>query len=521
MRPLDDHQAKKGFARFNKVQNKRTKPPKEKKRRRRLFGNISVKNKIFIAFISITLIAMALLWLFQIVFLEQIYRVIKINHLEDGAEAIIEVANTDALYDKAAEVAEQYDLCAVLLNTETGNSYKLTQNALPGCHLYDMGYREYNALAEYAAEEGGSVMMSVEPYNKSGVKGYQAYFFDETPNDRIHSVVYTTLFENEEGQTSALLVNSVITPISAARETLFYILAIVTGILILLAIGMAAFMARSIASPIVKINKDAKVLATGDYDHRFDDDCGYREANELSATLNYTAAELAKVENLRRELIANISHDLRTPLTLISGYSEVMRDIPGEITPENLQTIIDETARLTSLVNDMLDISKIQSGNLTPTLSKLSITALLSSVIDTYRTLTVCKGYELSLSIEPDGEEVYINGDSAMLVRAVNNLINNALTYTGVDRKVTVRQLATPTRVRIEVTDTGAGIPREQLGLIWERYYKVDAEHKRSAVGTGLGLSIVKSIVVMHGGSYGVRSSSGNGSTFWIEFARA
>lgn len=524
--PLEEgRSAQQGFhmrrANPQKVKQRAPKPQKQKKPRRpRFLGRMSVKKKIFLAFIGITLLVMALLWLFQIVFLEQIYRAIKISHLEDGAEEIIEMSRNEDFYDDAADAAQRYDFCALLLNTETGSSQKLTQTALPGCHLYDMSYREYSSLAELADEAGGSVMMSVEPYNKPNQQGYQAYYFDQTNGDQIHSVIYTVLFESSDGETMALLVNTVITPISAARETLFYILAIVTGILILLSIGMAAFMARSVATPIVKINDGAKVLATGDYSHHFDEVCGYREANELAATLNYTTAELAKVENLRRELIANISHDLRTPLTLISGYSEVMRDIPGEITPENLQTIIDETARLTSLVNDMLDISKIQSGNLTPTLSKMSVSALLTSVVDTYRTLTVCRGYDLTLSLEPDGQEVCMNGDSAMLVRAVNNLINNALTYTGPDHKVLVRQLATPTRVRVEVTDTGDGIPREQLNLIWERYYKVDAEHKRSAVGTGLGLSIVKSIVIMHGGSYGVRSSPGNGSTFWIEFDR-
>ncbi len=497
--------------------NRAPKPPKAKKvRRLGLFGRISVKKKIFLAFISITLLALALLWLFQFVFLEQIYRSIKIGHLEDGAEEIIQASYEDDFYARADEIAKQHDFCALLLNVESGSSYKLTPAPLPGCYLYDLNYRDYNQLAEYAATSGGSLMMSVQP----DTQGYVAKEFAYTPNDQIHSVIYTVLFENEEGQTMALLVNTVITPISAARETLFYILLIISGILILLAVGMSAFMAHAVATPIARINRDAKVLATGRYDHHFDEVCGYREANELAATLNYTASELGKVEALRRELIANISHDLRTPLTLISGYSEVMRDIPGEITSENLQTIIDETARLTSLVNDMLDISKIQSGNLTPHFEKLSVTALLSSVLDTYRTLTVCRGYDLSLSLEPDGEEVYINGDAAMLVRAVNNLINNALTYTGDDRKVLVRQLATPSRVRIEVVDTGVGIPRDKLDMIWERYYKVDAEHKRSAVGTGLGLSIVKSIVVMHGGSYGVRSSKGNGSAFWIEFAR-
>ncbi len=480
------------------------------------WGRISVKKKIFIAFLGITVLALALLWLFQMVFLEQIYRAIKINHLEEGADEIIRMSDNDSFFETAANAAERYDFCALLLNTETGTTQKLTQSTLPGCYLYDMTYQEYSRLAEIAKEAGGNTIMSVQ----LDQRGYVATYFESTPNDQIHSVIYTVLFENSDGQTMALLINSVITPISAARETLFYILAIVSVILILLALTLAGFMARTIATPIVEINKGAKVLATGNYDHHFRENCGYREANELAATLNYTTAELSKVENLRRELIANISHDLRTPLTLISGYSEVMRDIPGEITPENLQTIIDETSRLTSLVNDMLEISKIQSGNLTPTFSRISLTALLQSIMDTYRTLTACQGYELTLSAEPPEGDIYIMGDSAMIVRAINNLINNALTYTGADHTVAVHQIASPTRARIEVSDSGPGIPREKLDMIWERYYKVDAEHKRSAVGTGLGLSIVKSIVAMHGGSYGVRSREGYGSTFWIEFVR-
>lgn len=507
-------------SKYSRQKSKKTKREK-KARKHYLLGRTSVKKKILIAFIGFTLLAMALLWLLQVVFLEQIYRNIKIKHLEEGAKEIIRVSdNAESFYQTVSAVAERYEFCAVLMNADKGSYQRLTPSPLPGSNLYDMGYNEYNQLAKLAAKAGGSTMMSVI----SDRQGYLLYDFASAPNDQSHSVIYTVLFENADGETMALFIGTVITPISAARETLFYILLIVSGILILLSLCMAAFMARSVASPIVEINKGAKVLATGSYDHHFDESCGYREVNELAATLNYATAELAKVENLRRELIANISHDLRTPLTLISGYSEVMRDIPGEITPENLQTIIDETARLTSLVNDMLEISKIQSGTLTPEMAPLSVNELLCSVMDTYRTLTTCKGYQLLLLPAPDSaeaaEQVYVMGDHAMLVRAVNNLINNALTYTGDDHVVAVRQINTPTRVRIEVSDTGAGIPREKMDLIWERYYKVDAEHKRSAVGTGLGLSIVKSIVAMHGGAYGVRSSEGSGSTFWIEFDR-
>ena len=247
-------------------------------------------------------------------------------------------------------------------------------------------------------------------------------------------------------------------------------------------------------------------------------DGGYRETKELADTLTQTARELSKSDQMQKELTANISHDLRTPLTMIQGYAEVMRDIPGEITPENLQTIIDESARLTSLVNDLLEISKIQSGNLTPMRERFSVTDMLRESVSTYQTLAACKGYRFVLDAPT---EVYVDGDRSMLFRALNNLINNALTYTGNDQTVTIRQRVSDKRVRIEVTDSGEGISPDNLSDIWDRYYKVDAAHKRSAVGTGLGLSIVKSIVSMHGGAYGVRSSNGYGSTFWFEIEKA
>ena len=301
-------------------------------------------------------------------------------------------------------------------------------------------------------------------------------------------------------------------------ETIFYVLLAVSLIWLLTAAALAIFLSRSVAGPIMRISKGATQLAQGNYAYHFEESGSYREAGELAATLNDASRQLARLDRLQKELIANVAHDLRTPLTLISGYSEVMRDLPGEITPENLQTIIDESARLTSLVNDLLEISKIQSGNLTPMRERFSVTDMLRESVSTYQTLAACKGYRFVLDAPT---EVYVDGDRSMLFRARNNLINNALTYTGNDQTVTIRQRVSDKRVRIEVTDSGEGISPDNLSDIWDRYYKVDASHKRSAVGTGLGLSIVKSIVSMHSGAYGVRSSNGYGSTFWFEIEKA
>ena len=147
-----------------------------------------------------------------------------------------------------------------------------------------------------------------------------------------------------------IMLNSELTPLRATVQTLRMQFVWISVIFVGLALLMAMVFARSIVSPIVRMNQSAKQLAKGNYDVQFEGE-GYRETRELAETLNYASKELSQNDRLQKELIANVSHDLRTPLTMIKGYGEIMRDIPGENTPENMQTIIDETERLSELVN--------------------------------------------------------------------------------------------------------------------------------------------------------------------------
>ena len=254
-------------------------------------------------------------------------------------------------------------------------------------------------------------------------------------------------------------------------------------------------------------------MANGDYDVHFAGH-DFLEISELSNTLNYAAVELSKVEALRRELIANISHDLRTPLTMITGYAEVMRDLPGENSPENIQIIIDEAGRLNDLVNDLLDLSRLEAGVITLEKERFNLTESIRDILTRYDKLA---DYRFPFSYQ---EEAWVEGDKLKLSQVVYNLVNNAVNYAGEDKTVSLRQELREGRVRVSVTDTGEGIPADKLRDIWERYYKVDREHRRAQVGTGLGLSIVKNVLDLHGGTYGVVSELGKGSTFWFELPR-
>ena len=218
-------------------------------------------------------------------------------------------------------------------------------------------------------------------------------------------------------------------------------------------------------------------------------------------------------EKMRANLLRAISHDLRTPLTMISGYSEVMRDIPGEMTPENMQIIIDETKHLSDLVNDILDISTMTGGAGKLECRLFSLTDTVRRTMERYNKLRTHDGYTITFLCDRDA---YIYADPLRILQVVYNLINNAIHYTGADKVVVIRQITEQGQCRIEVSDTGEGIPAEQLPYIWDRYYKVKNYYKRSVTGTGLGLSIVKNILLLHGAEFGVRSEVGHGSTFWF-----
>lgn len=337
------------------------------------------------------------------------------------------------------------------------------------------------------------------------------------PDDRgrrePESITQTEVFIRQDGRSVSLTFYAMISPVDATVSTLQLQLYFITAIMLLLAVALAVVISKRISKPIEEINKSAKALANGSYDIHFNGK-GFLEIKELSDTLNTAAAELSKVENLRRELMANISHDLRTPLALIYSYAEMMHDFPDEITPEQTQTIMDETKRLTSLVNDILNVSQLENKTMEVCKSDYNLTVSINATINRIAELVRNDGYSI---VFENIEEAYIYADEGKITQAFYNLLINAIHYCGKDKRVIVRQSVSNGYVKIEVIDNGEGIAPENLQYVWDRYYKVDKTHKRAVTGTGLGLSIVKKIIDLHGGEYGVESESGRGSSFWFK----
>ncbi len=327
------------------------------------------------------------------------------------------------------------------------------------------------------------------------------------------NITKTQEFILQDGNKIHLTFHAMVTPVDATVSTLQMQLYIITGIMVLLATLLAIIISKHISNPIEQINQSAKVLAKGNYETEFHGS-GFLEIKELSDTLNAAAIELSKVEQLRRELIANISHDLRTPLAFIYSYAEMMHDFPHEVTSEQSQIIMDEAKRLTSLVNDMLDISSLEAGMTKLNKEKYNLTESLGKTINRISKLVRNDGFDL---IFEHNEDVCLFADEVKITQAFYNLLLNAITYSGDEKTVIVRQNIKENMVRIQVIDYGEGISQNDLPYIWERYYKIDKKHKRPKIGTGLGLSIVKKIIELHDGKYGVESEVGKGSIFWFE----
>jgi signal transduction histidine kinase len=160
-----------------------------------------------------------------------------------------------------------------------------------------------------------------------------------------------------------------------------------------------------------------------------------------------------------------------------------------------------------------MDISKLQAGTQTLEKTRFNLTQAIRDILSRYTKLVEQDGYTLEFI---HGDDVFVEADMVKITQVVYNLVNNAITYTGKDKRVVVRQVVRDGSVTISVEDDGEGIPADKLEYIWDRYYKVDKAHKRAAVGTGLGLSIVKGVLGLHNAQYGVTSEEGKGSVFWF-----
>ncbi len=290
-------------------------------------------------------------------------------------------------------------------------------------------------------------------------------------------------------------------------------------IMVVAAVGILGFFGfsglyfiKSIVKPIRDVSNMARKIAMGDFESRININKN-DEIGELCDTINYMASELSLAENLKNDFISSVSHELRTPLTAIRGWGETAKMSMGmdeELVSRGLDVVLSEADRLSGLVEELLDFSRMANGKMVVEMKPTNITMLLAESVDMYMEL--CKNQGIDLTFTTPSENIRIMGDVNRLKQVFINIIDNAVKYTESGGQVLVTQTREEACVRISVTDTGKGIPGQDLDRIKEKFYKAS----NSVRGSGIGLAVADEIIKQHDGLLFVESTEGVGTTVTI-----
>lgn len=464
---------------------------------------VSLKGKIGLYLFVFAAVLITLLFVFQMMLLEPMYEHEKIDSVKKTGDAIANAIDEDDLTDVLFATSMHNDTCISV----TYNDASLTEGNQFCTVFSNMSTETKSELIGYASVSKNNTYVAV--HDRSLGKGSS-----RDTDSSFKDIIYTRIVKADDGD-AIIMVYSGISPVSATRSTLSVQLLYITLMIVAAIVILTFLINRNIAKPLTEINQSAKQLPQGRYEVNPKTN-KYREAEELNETLAQAANDIQKADKAKRDLIANVSHDLRTPLTMISGYGEMMRDLPGEKTDENCQVIIDEAQRLNVLVNDLLDLSKLQENKIRLEKTIFDLSAMLDQQLKKYDVYTYQEGFNIEHYLLG---EVLINADLKRMEQVFNNFMTNAINYSGKNKHIIVRETLSQdgSEVKVEIQDFGEGIAKDKINDIWDRYYKIDKEHIRAVQGSGIGLSIVKQVLELHGFKYGVISDEGKGSTFWFK----
>ena len=487
-------------------------------------GNIllGVQGQLIVFLGGITLVTLLLVWVLITYFLQPQYnRTIRTN-LEtrlqditariDAADAPLisrdlwhVIPNTDFFQD-LADAIESGDLnlanCCVDISDHTYRNIVYIESLYP-CVLHEsMG--SLSGSVDTTSDTPLAIQLRKEVFSKG-----ELYEIVESGSNR--QMVVGGL--SSDGS-YAIIVSASVAQIETAAGVLGKMLPPIGLAILALDILFAIFFSRWFTAPVRKLSEGAREMADGNYDVHVD----VRRRDELgllALEFNRMASEVKRSAQLERDILANVSHDLRTPLTLIKGYAETVRDLTGDDAAkrtDQLNVIVDETDRLSGLVNSVMELSKVSSGTEQPQRVRFDMSQLCEEVAQRYEAVCAQNGCQLQLQAD---EPAMVSADPAMMERVLHNLLGNAMHHVGEDGVFILRVVPKPGCARVEVEDHGAGIAPEDLPYIFDRYYRSRSDAGK--VGTGLGLSITKAILRGHGFRFGVDSTVGKGTTFWFE----
>ncbi len=439
---------------------------------------------------------MGLVYFVQTTFLDDFYKSNKMKSLQNVGRTVADFVFDENFDEEIEHLSMSNEVCVrVVSNNET---YSYTG----ACTLRGIDHVTINAIASEVSK------------TEAGEKLFDDFHYQRNPMDKPEDVyIFAKLFSIDE-EPVMVMVSSGITPLNTTISTIKSQYLLILVIIILMTLILALILSRYILRPIRQINDESKNLSKGKYDLEKVRTVS-KEFDELNETLKDANEDILKADKAKKELLGNVSHDLRTPLTMIVGYGEMIRDLPEENNEENINVIIDEAKRLSTLVDDLIDISKIDAISLELNKEKISLNDLLKEVYHQYEKYCENQGIDLQLDLS---EDVFVELDAKRIKQVLYNFVNNALNYNSKDdKKIVIGSEKKDDSYRVYVYDNGEGIEEKDIRNIWDRYYKVDKEHKRHHIGSGIGLSLARELLNAHGLNYGVESKKGEYSKFYFD----
>lgn len=436
--------------------------------------------KLFLGFISMAILTIGVLWIIQAGFMNNIYLTSRIDTVKKD------------LTQAAQSQLIDYDILSEKLNASL-------------IALDDQGNPTYRSQGLPMMMMTVRTAQSMIPDDADGTPHYIS------PTSKASRYAIVGQKANNGGYLFAVFS---LADLDGASHILQRQLWIVTIVLIVLSVLLAVFLSGRMSRPIRAVTEAARKMASGQLDIRLPVK-SRDEIGQLTEALNDLGAELGRTENLRQELIANVSHELRSPLTVIQGYAETVRDVtwPNEIKrTEQLNVIVEESSRLSRVVKDILDYSRLQAGVEQLNLESFPICPVFDHLQKQYAMEASRHNVTLQLSC-PDQNIVF---DRDRFDQVMHNLLNNAVNHARADSIIEISAAAQNGISRIEIKNQGPSITPEALSRIWERYYRADQIDTGKPLGTGLGLAIVKTIFEKHGIRYGVISENEQ-TVFWFE----
>ncbi|MBO4323340.1 MAG: HAMP domain-containing histidine kinase [Clostridia bacterium] len=465
------------------------------------FNYRRLKFNTWFYFLIFTAVIIACIWIFQFVSLDWYYTSTKFSSMREYGGII---GNSLSVGDNVSEHIEEcrdMDIGVAIVYADSVGNPPETYGPGPSFNESFVTFAEENLL-------------------KSGDESYSGQYIENGSHEKDKTLLYYIQKTTYNGENAYLILVSPYTKLSEAVNVLKIESAVITAITLAISFILAWYFSGKLSRPIDDMSETAKRWADGDNSVVFNVKNSYTEISELADALNYAKDGVSRAGELQRDLLANVSHDLKTPLTMIKAYAEMIKDISGDDKQKrekHTQVIIDEADRLTMLVNDILNLSKLQSSVDDLVMTEINLSELTERVIGRFSDYVENNGYKIEDGIAPD---LITFADEKKVEQVIYNLLGNSINYTGEDKTVKVYLTAENDKILLEIIDSGKGISAESLDTIWERYYRFSETNTRPVKGTGLGLSIVKAILEKHKLKYGVRSKENCGSNFYVEFNR-